>query len=677
MAISTSQLHNAERGAPTRMNSAAASDLPYLDAFAPPSHETWRAAVDKVLKGGDFEKRLVGRSADGIRIEPLYPAADPAMRPLRGEAGRWHVAARMDHPLPEEAQKLALADLEGGADSLVLTFAGARAARGYGLVADDVAALDTALDGAMLDLIRLRIDPAPQGRVNALMLAALVEKRGLAPEATMIDFGLDPIGLLASEGTFAASWPEIGRRFAETIRALRGRGYKGPFLTADARPYHEADASEAQELGAVLATAIAYLRALEAQGMPLDEARDAISFVLVADTDEFLTIAKFRAARLLWERVQSACGLEPKPMILHAETAWRSLTKRDPWVNLLRGTIATFSAGIGGADSLTVQPFTAAIGLSDAFARRIARNTQLVLLEEANLWRVADPAAGAGSFEALTQALCEQGWTKLQDLEREGKDGLPGIVAALANGHVQAGLAKQRELRATAIASRREPITGTSEFPNLRETAVTVLDFAPIKRPIASAATTKASQQDQNALIDRLIEGAPRAEALTAPEDGLRAEPLPAFRLSEPFEALRDKADAFAQRPVVFLATLGPIADFATRAGFARNLFEAGGLAAPSTEGFATNGATDLPALVAAYKASGARLACLCGSDAHYASEGRAAAEALSQAGAAVWLAGRPGESEAALNKAGVASFIYAGCDVLDALGRAHAITTV
>jgi methylmalonyl-CoA mutase len=629
------------------MNSAP-TPLAYLDAFPTPSHEAWRAAVDKVLKGGDFEKRLVGRSADGIRIEPLYPAADPISRPVRGESGRWHVAARLDHPAPAEAQKLALADLEGGADSLVLTFAGARAARGYGLVADDAAALGAALDGIMLDLIRLRLDPAPHGRGKALLVADLVERRGLAPDAATIDFGLDPIGVLASHGALPAAWPETGRELAETIRDLQARGFKGPFVTADARPYHEAGASEAQELGAMLATAISYLRALEANGMALSEARDAISFVLVADTDEFLTIAKFRAARLLWERVQIACGLEPKPMILHAETAWRSLTQRDPWVNLLRGTIATFSAGVGGADSLTVQPFTAALGLPDRFARRIARNTQLVLLEEASLWRVADPAAGAGSFEALTQALCEQAWTKLQDLEREAADGLPGIVAALANGHVQAGLGRQREARAKAIASRREPITGTSEFPNLKEAPVIVLDVAQVE-PAAISAGTPA----------------------------LSVEPLPSHRLSEPFEALRDKADALADRPVVFLATLGPIADFAARAGFAKNLFEAGGLAASSGEGFAAaNGATDLAALVAAFKTSGARLACLCGTDASYASEAPAAAEALAASGAAVWLAGRPGESEAALNKVGVASFIYAGCDVLDMLQRAHAIAS-
>lgn len=656
------------------MNSAAPSDLPYLDAFPAPSHDAWRMAVDKVLKGADFEKRLVARSADGIRIEPLYPAAVPAGRALRAEPGRWHVAARLDHPLPQQARELALADLEGGADALTISFAGARAARGYGLVADDVAALDAALDGVMLDLVRLRLDPAPQGRINALLLAALIEKRGHAPAEIAVEFGLDPIGVLSSHGSLAAPWPEIGRRLADTIRALKDRGFTGPFIAIDSRPYHEAGASEAQELGAALATAVAYLRALEAQGMALSEARDALAFTLVADTDEFVTVAKLRAARLLWNRVQQACGLTPRPAQIHAETAWRSLTRRDPWVNLLRGTVAAFSAGVGGADSLAVQPFTAALGLPDAFARRIARNTQLILLEEANLWRVADPAAGSGGFEALTQALCDEAWSTFQAIERQSEDGLRGIVAALTNGHVRKALADQRARRAKAIATRREPITGTSEFPNLREDAVAVLDVAPVAQ--ARLRSLGTAERNQGELIRSLVEGADRAEALVPAGETLRTEPLPSVRQAEPFEALRDKADALPQRPVVFLATLGPIADFTARAGFARNLFEAGGLAAPSGDGFAREGATDLDALVGAFRASGAKLACLCGTDAAYGSEGSAAAEALAKAGATVWLAGRPTESEAALNKAGVSSFIYMGCDVVETLERAQAAAT-
>ncbi|MBR3191365.1 MAG: methylmalonyl-CoA mutase subunit beta [Bosea sp.] len=620
-----------------------------MDAFATPSEAQWRAAVDKVLKGADFEKKLVGRTADGVRIEPLYEAAtEQAARPLRAEAGRWRVAARVDHPETIEASRLALAELEGGADSLSLAFAGAPAARGFGLTAVSVEALDMALDGVMLDLVRLRLDPAPGGRKQALLLADLAGRRGHAPSSLQIDFGIEPIGVLASSGALAVPLPELGKRIAETIGALKARGFTGPFLAPDGRIWHEAGATEAQELGAVLATAVTYLRLLEAEGIPLAEARDAISFTLVADADEFVTVAKLRAARLLWDRVQRACGLDPKPVFIHAETAWRSLTRRDPWVNLLRGTIAAFSAGVGGADSIGVQPFTAALGLPDGFARRIARNTQLILLEEANLWRVADPAAGAGGFEALTQALCEQGWRKFQDLEAESSDGLTGIVAALANGHIQKGLARERDTRGKAIATRREPITGTSEFPNLSEALVSVLAPPPATAPSSDATS-----------------------------DAITVEALPSIRLAEPFEALRasaDIAEAAGERPKAFLATLGSIAGFTARSGFARNLFEAGGITAPSGDGFAKAGATDLDALVAAFRSSGAKLACLCGSDDSYAAEAIAAAKALAAAGATVWLAGRPGEQEAALREAGVTNFIFAGCDAIAVLQDALAI---
>ena len=165
---------------------------------------------------------------------------------------------------------------------------------------------------------------------------------------------------MARTGTLPAPWPAIGERLADTVRGLRDAGFISRTVRVDTRPYHEAGSGEAQELAAALATGVAYMRALEAGGHALDSARDALSFLLVADAGEFLTIAKFRALRRLWARVEEACGLAPKPIDLQAETAWRMTTRRDPWVNLLRTTIATFSAGLGGADSVTVLPFTAA-----------------------------------------------------------------------------------------------------------------------------------------------------------------------------------------------------------------------------------------------------------------------------------------------------------------------------
>lgn len=207
----------------------------------------------------------------------------------------------------------------------------------------------------------------------------------------------------------------------------------------------------------MLATGVAYLRGWEDLG--LEAARDAISFTLVADADQFLTIAKFRALRRLWARVEQACGLEPKPIRLHAETAWRMLTRSDPHTNILRNTIAAASAILGGADSLTVLPHTSALGLPDAFARRIARNTSLVLLDEANLGRVADPSAGAGAFEALTAALCSEAWTLFQDLEREG-----GLGEALQSGGWQARIAAVRAARRAALASGEATIVGVTRF---------------------------------------------------------------------------------------------------------------------------------------------------------------------------------------------------------------------
>ena len=230
------------------------------------------------------------------------------------------------------------------------------------------------------------------------LLAALVQRRGMAPAATDIRFGFDPIGAAAVAGGSPLPWGELAPIFNAVISDLAGRGFRGPFAPADGRVIHNAGGSEAQELAYVLAVAVQYLRALEAGGVALDAARRMLYFRLAADADQFLTIAKFRALRKLWARVEDACGLAPKPALVAAETAWRMMTQRDPYVNLLRATIAVFSAGLGGADAIIVLPFTLARGLPDRFARRIARNTQLVLLEE------VEPRQGDGSRRRFRRA---------------------------------------------------------------------------------------------------------------------------------------------------------------------------------------------------------------------------------------------------------------------------------
>ncbi len=646
-------------------------DLNFAADFPVPAREQWLKLVEGVLKGADFRKKLVARTHDGIEIQPLYPKAEGAPRIARTESGRWRVSQRVDHPDPAKASELALLDLEGGADALTLVTRKAPAARGFGVRIDSLDDLDRALSGVMLDLIHLRLDAGGHGRQMAAMLVALAQRRGHDLSALSLDLGLDPVGAMAGMGRMSAAWDAVAHRMGDTLADLSGRGFGGRAFLADGRVYHEAGASEAQELAAVLATGLAYLRALETHGHSLDAARDALAFLLVADADEFLTVAKFRALRRLWAKVEQACGLDPKPIRLHAETAWRMTTRRDPWVNMLRTTVAAFSAGIGGADAITVLPFTSALGLPDAFARRVARNTQLILLDESNLWRVADPAAGAGGFEALTDALCGKAWSLFQEIEREG-----GILESLKRSALQDCIAAVRAQRERAVATRREPITGTSEFPNINEADVAVLlpipdvktSEAPIRPAAAHAAETSFAE-----VVTMAADGADlsRLAGTAAGPAPVAVAPLPSIRMAEPFERLRDLSDAHlaktGSRPKVFLANLGPISAFTARATFAKNFFEAAGIEAVTNEGF-----SDQNKLREAYLESKAKLSCICSTDEIYEKHAIDAVATLRDAGSSpIFLAGRAGDSEKTLTAAGITTFIYAGCDTLKVLSEA------
>ncbi|HTP94113.1 MAG TPA: methylmalonyl-CoA mutase subunit beta, partial [Xanthobacteraceae bacterium] len=451
--------------------------LPLAADFAPASREDWRKLVDAVLKGAPFQ-RLESKTYDSFPIEPLY-ARDPTARAVAGRApgAAWTLMQRLDHPDPAAANSQALDDLANGATGLALIFAGAVNANGYGLdgSADKLA---RALDGVALDAIAIDVNLGLATRDAAREFTALVKRSGIKPSSVDLRAGLNPVGGFASTGRSARPWKELAPTFAGLVGEFAGDGFRGPFAVADGRIIHNAGGSEVQELAFTLATALAYLRALEAGGIGLEAARDAVYFRLAADADQFLTMAKFRAARKLWARIQDACGLSPKPALIMAETAWRTLTQRDPYVNMLRSSVAVAAAGLGGADGISVLPHTAALGLPDTFARRIARNTQLLLLEESNLARVADPAAGSGALEAITHELCTAAWTLFQEIEKSG-----GAWAALQKGLIQKQVATVRASREAAVAKRKDPLTGVSEFPNINEAPVAVLDVKPVAAP--------------------------------------------------------------------------------------------------------------------------------------------------------------------------------------------------
>jgi methylmalonyl-CoA mutase len=461
------------------MTEPSSEPLRLAAEFPAATRAQWLELVERVLKGERFEERLVARTADGLAIEPLYARSADAQRiAARAPGGRWQVMQRVDHPDPAAANAQALHELENGASGLVLIGAGSPGAHGYGLPPSRDT-IDRVLHGIQLDAsIAVEFDLSPQTKDLPLALAALVRRRGLAPAALDIRFGFDPLGAAALNGGFPLPWAQFGPMAAELAKNLAMQGFARAITVADGRIVHAAGGSEAQELAWVLAVAVAYLRAFEAAGIGLDDARRMIFFRMAADADQFLTIGKFRALRRLWARVEESCGLAPKPAFVAAETAWRTMTRDAPYENILRATIAVFAAGIGGADAITVLPFTAGRGLPDEFARRIARNTQLILLDEANIARVTDPVAGTGWAEDLNDQLCSAAWILFQEIEAAG-----GAAAALEQGLIQKKVAATRAAREQALADGKDTLVGGSGFRNSDPVDVSVLDVPRVIVP--------------------------------------------------------------------------------------------------------------------------------------------------------------------------------------------------
>ncbi|MEU9704722.1 methylmalonyl-CoA mutase family protein [Streptomyces sp. NPDC047981] len=578
--------------------------------FPDASREQWQHLVAGVLRksgkdveGPAAEDALSTALEDALRVRPLYAAEDtapesglpgfaPFVRSGRAEGntvGGWDVRQR--HTTADAPT--VLADLENGVTSLWLVV-------GEGGI--PLGSLGRTLDGVYLDLAPVVLDAGQDVQEAARELFALYEERGVAPEAARGNLGADPLGLEARTGRSHDVSPALGlaRRCAEEYPGLRA-------LTVDALPYHEAGGSAAQELGCALATGVSYLRQLTEAGLTVEQALGQLEFRFAATADQFLTIAKFRAARRLWARVAEVSGASGAgAQRQHAVTSPVMMSRRDPWVNMLRTTVATLAAGVGGAESVTVLPFDHALGLPDAFARRIARNTSTILVEESHLARVIDPAGGSWYVERLTDELAHAGWEFFRTIESAG-----GQAAALRSGMIGDRLAETWAARSAKLAKRREPVTGVSEFPNLAENPVV------------------------------------REPAPEPPSGG-----LPRVRRDDAFEALRARSDAHlaatGARPRIYLATLGPAAAHTARATFAANLFQAGGIEAV-TEG--------------TFEESGASEVCLCSSDALYEEQAEDRARELRAEGAGhVFLAGRPAAY------AGVDSYVFAGCDAVAVL---------
>lgn len=564
--------------------------------------ERWRSGVAGVLAKSlrrdaadlpaEPERLLDSPTYEGFPVRPLYTALDgvpesplPGQWPFArgGDAHRdvrsgWKVAEQF--PLwsstAAEANEALLTALGEGASALVLRVGG-----DSGVTA---AELDRLVEGVYLDLVPVLLDAGADYVAAAEALLPKIDDFDDEQRARLsLDLGADPLTAPLS-GRAAPSVEDV------TAIAVRTAGQTGVrAVTVDGPALHNLGASASWELAGAVAAGVGYLRLLTEAGMGVSDALRQISFRFAADDDQFMTIAKLRAARRLWARVAEVAGDgSAGATVLHAISSAPMMSQRDPWVNMLRTTLAAFGAGVGGADTVLVQPFDAAIpgglpGTATTFTRRMARNTQLLLLEESHLGRVLDPSAGSWFVEDLTAQLADQAWAHFQDLEARG-----GFVAA--REYLNDQIAEVRDKRADDIAHRRTSLTGVNEFPNLGE------------KPLPA--------NDGTVGVARYAAG---------------------------FEALRDRSDAYlaehGKRPEAVLLPLGPLAEHNIRTTFAANLLASGGIEAVNP------GTVDAPAVAAAV--DGHRVVVLCGTDARYGTEAEAVVAAARDAGVGhVYLAG-------------------------------------
>lgn len=561
---------------------------------ATPQGRHWLDGVSETLgqSGHDHVlEKLSSLTDDGLLVAPIYPLTGTNTHsfPVTARAdAKWKTLTRIDHPAPAEANAQLLHDLEQGADGAVLVLRGSGSAHGFGIELEDHASFDALFADIFIDATSLRF-----GGMTAAQLALwsdFCDRRNY--DQSRLDVSFDTHDISGLENSSAR-------------------------LIADATKWHHKGGTAAQELGFALAEIVSVMRNLSGFGVDAHAIPNRISVALSCDADQFETMSKFRAMRLLWNQLLQAMDGVETPLNIHATTSWRMMGRRDPWTNVLRTTMASFAAGLGGADSVTVLPHTQALGLPDAFARRIARNISLILQEESHLGKMVDPAAGAGVYDTLTLSLAEAAWTIFQSLEAQG-----GSTAATDNGAIDQILAISRTARMSDVVTRKIVSIGNSHFAQLD---------AP----------------DVDTLVSRPLESNEDLEPMGNLRDGI------------PFEQLADRAQKLSAHtwPFITLLCIGSRKAWKARSDFASDLFAAGGLA---TELLTLEPDPEFDRL----DTEQTPIICLCGSDADYDSSARELITRLQDAGAAYMvLAGRS-------DLAGLDDTVFTGCDAHAVLDR-------
>ena len=653
-------------------------------AFEAVTAEAWAAKVGVDLRGKTPDA-LARVLTSEVWIEPLYTDAPDRLpegiRPTRG----WSIWPLIEDPRMLEAAGQVRAEVVGGAEGIWL-----RAGLDHGTRVLTAGDLGVVLEHFPLGDLPLQLEARGDSLTASAALLALARHRGVDAGTLEGGFGCDPLGVLVRGGTLTGGLKTAREELVAVARLSRDHAPKMKALLVDTRRYQAAGASVSAEVAWAVASGLVYLRRLDAAGFSLADAARTLRFTVGVSSHLYAEIAKLRALRWVWAKVIAALGgdADAQRMTLHAVSDRASRSKRDPWVNMLRGTAETFAAAIGGADSISVIPFDAALGESDDLARRVARNTQHVLRDESYLDRVDDPAAGSYALEQLTHGIAREAWAELQDIEKLG-----GMDRAILAGRVSRSIASFQRQILDVVATRKRPVVGVSVYPDL--------DEVPVERPHPRLREVEVelgnelvagSSDDRHESLLALAEavrsfragGAPFDDAVLRSIDlgvdlysvgsllrtgrsSLHVAPVERLPPAAPWEALRDGVDGWMERhgkrPRAFVANVGPLAEHSARLTWTVNLLAAAGLAADAgAEGYA-----DADAAMAAY--GGQPLAVICTSDRSLVDVAQALAPGLKAKGAKmVLVAGRGGDAAPDLEKVGVDDFLFEGADLLHAL---------
>jgi methylmalonyl-CoA mutase len=648
--------------------------------FPPHDFSDWQRLIAQELKGIPFEK-LRHLNEDGLTIEPLYRTCDlptdleqtPGTGLHRrgdGAAGYlhtpWQVCQSLALPQPAVWNQAAQADLAHGLDALWVPLNTLES--DTGLILETVADLQRAFAGLDFSQTPLYVRMQAPALAPAALFLGYWEAEGTDPAAFQGGLLEDPLADRAVAGQLAAPLGDILTRSAWLIQELSQCAPQLKTLALDGFRWHQAGASASQELACLLSSALYYLRELDRRGVAPEVLIPRLHWTLSAGADFLVELAKFRALRMLWQRLLQASGLSGH-LWLHGRTSERQLSRIDPYTNMLRVTTSAFCAVLGGVNSLQTSCFNQPLGLPDAFSRRQARNLQLLLREESNLSRLIDPVGGSFALEALTTQLAERAWDLFQQLEAAG-----GMASALNQEVPQRWIAESCRQRREALDRRKTTLVGTSQYaPLSAETRLHTCSFpsAPVITPPQTPAwhpekfaPEKTDFGAELRLSARHGIDWPTLQSVllqdpAAPDPVL--PPLPVFRAAEPFERLRARVEALPEPPQIQLVTIGPVKSWQARVDFVRGFLEVAGLRVELAETAADM--TEASARLSRCSASGA---VLCAADDLYPE----AVPALLRAahGPPLWLAGYPAEQAAHYQAEGLVGFIHLKADLLATL---------